>query len=115
MFPQENLKFSIVSIPFARRRGKLISTACGSLLGRGIEKCNTNEYQNILNKLLIHFQVEWEESVLKKYGLETGGYKKSFTGGGLQNLWGGLEIFQERGGLTKKGWRKLKGGGCEPI
>ena len=39
VFPQENLKFSIVSIPFARRRGKLISTACGSLLGRGIEKC----------------------------------------------------------------------------
>ena len=38
VFSQENLKFSIVSIPFTRRRGKLISTACGDLLGRGMEK-----------------------------------------------------------------------------
>ena len=30
---------------------------------------------------------------------------------GFQNLRGGLEIFQKREGLTKKRWKKFKGGG----
>ena len=39
VFPQYNLKSTIVSIPFARRRGKLISTALlRKLAGKGYRK-----------------------------------------------------------------------------
>ena len=45
---------------------------------------------------------------LKKYGLESVSNKKNLTGGGGGGVIfnSGLEIFQKRVDLTRKGWRK---------
>ena len=42
----------------------------------------------------------WRQGVTKNVLLE-----------GFQNLRGGLEIFKKKEGLTKKRWKKFKGGG----
>ena len=57
-----------------------------------------------MSYLSFTFKLNEKKVPLKRYGLETGDYWE------VQNLRGGLEIYQKKEGLTKKGLKKFKEG-----
>ena len=56
------------------------------------------------------FKLNEKNKVLLKIWFGEGGYKKIVVGEGVWCFISGLEMFQKKGGLTKKGWRKKEGG-----
>ena len=61
-----------------------------------------------ISYLSFTFNLNEKKVPLKKYGLETGGYKKRFTGGRLQNVWGGVGNVPRKGEPDKKGVEKIQ-------